>query len=216
MSVWNGKHCDKVFRNVGHQVEFDWRRGLGIRCPSCDVAFGGPVLFDVLKPGLAGPGRIGRTVPPKSRRTCTGPLSSRPSCGTTSTRGRAAARSRSPPSPAPTRGEGRPAARPRARRGDLAMHRRRDARGRARPIPTSKSGRLVGHTVGNGSNISRVGSYFRRGPRLRMQPVTDLKPPACTPEFHDLVAHWQVAGWVRLAEPAPIPAARTRPRSSRG
>src|SRR5437867_12040885 len=31
-SVWKGKHCDKVFRNVGHQVEFDWGRGLGIRC----------------------------------------------------------------------------------------------------------------------------------------------------------------------------------------
>src|SRR5438132_12308471 len=30
-----------------------------------------------------------------------------------------------------------------------------------------------------------------------------IKPPACAPEFHDLVARWQVAGWVRLAEPAP-------------
>jgi hypothetical protein len=30
-----------------------------------------------------------------------------------------------------------------------------------------------------------------------------IKPPACTPEFRDLVARWQVAGWVRLAEPEP-------------
>lgn len=32
MSVWNGKRCDKAFRNARHQAEFDWRRGLGIRC----------------------------------------------------------------------------------------------------------------------------------------------------------------------------------------
>jgi hypothetical protein len=30
-----------------------------------------------------------------------------------------------------------------------------------------------------------------------------IRPPECTLKFRDLVARWQVAGWVRLAEPAP-------------
>ena len=31
----------------------------------------------------------------------------------------------------------------------------------------------------------------------------EIKPPQCTREFRELVARWEVAGWVRLAEPAP-------------
>ena len=55
------------------------------------------------------------------------------------------------------------------------------------PIIVSQgSGKISGQDQATGCNWSKT-----------------IKPPACTPEFHELVAHWRVAGWVQLAEPAP-------------
>ena len=47
------------------------------------------------------------------------------------------------------------------------------------------SGTISGEDQATGCNWSRT-----------------IKPPACAPEFRELVARWQVAGWVRLAEPS--------------
>jgi len=53
-------------------------------------------------------------------------------------------------------------------------------------ITSQGSGKVTGEDEATGCNWSKT-----------------IKPPACAPEFHQLVARWQVAGWVRLAEPAP-------------
>ncbi len=52
-------------------------------------------------------------------------------------------------------------------------------------IASHGSGKISGEDQATGCNWSKT-----------------IKPPACTPEFHELIARWQVAGWVRLAEPA--------------
>ena len=52
-------------------------------------------------------------------------------------------------------------------------------------IVSQGSGKVAGEDEAYGCNWSKT-----------------IKPPACAPEFHELVARWQVAGWVRLAEPA--------------
>jgi hypothetical protein len=59
-------------------------------------------------------------------------------------------------------------------------------------IVSQGSGQISGDDQAYGCNWSKV-----------------IKPPECTPKFRDLVARWQVAGWVRLAEPA---ADSSRPR----
>jgi hypothetical protein len=51
-------------------------------------------------------------------------------------------------------------------------------------IASQGSGKISGEDQATGCNWSKT-----------------IKPPACAPEFHELVARWQVAGWVRLAEP---------------